>query len=214
MRLRVPLWEREDKLKVKLFSSSKLFLLQNTLGFPTSPFLFESSYPFTPSNGTSLPPPALTLTLSQAWHTSWRQEHVGVVGQETYSESGKHDVDQLLWSFTRGCRGLHHRRLLGLFRNGTVLPSTQKSKKNFHVSHIIHWIHAAYSHWLLSADLSFLITYLQWKRKTRVCSHISGPITLEHLSLTLCLPKLQAIHSEHCFVQSSTSLRAQYLLTA
>lgn len=61
--------------------------------------------------------------------------------------------------------------------------------------------------------LSFLnYVFAVEKENESLFSHISGPITPEHLSLTLCLPKLQAIHSEDCFVQDCTS-RAQYILT-
>lgn len=91
-----------------------------------------------------------------------------------------------------------------------------RSQRNILISHIIDLTHAAHSHRLCQLIwFSFLITpFAVEKENKTLFSHISGPITSEHLSLILCLPKLQAIHSEGSFVRGCTSLRPQYLLTA
>lgn len=76
-------------LEVKLFlPSNPLPLLQHTQGVFFSPLLFKLRllsleyllHKHTWLFSTSLPPPALTPTSSQAWHRSLRQEYMGAVG--------------------------------------------------------------------------------------------------------------------------------------
>ena len=136
-------------------------------------------------------------------------------GREAHPESGKQDGDLFLRSFFPNCEGLHPRKLSETFRNGIGLPRTQKSKEHFDFPH--NWLDPCCPQsQTLSADLVVFFNYVfaAEKENKTLFSHTSGPITSEHLSLTLCLPKLQAINSEDCFVQGCTSLRAQYLLTA
>lgn len=101
----------------------------------------------------------------------------------------------------------------GGFQRG--LPSTQKSREHFDFPH--NWLDPCcpQSQTSSAGSLAFFnYVFVVEKENKPLFSHISSPIASELLSLTLCLPKLQAIHSEDCFVQGCTSLRAQYLLTA
>lgn len=50
-------------------------------------------------------------------------------GQEAHPKSGTHDGDLFLQSFSPGHKELLRRRLLDLFTNEVVLPSTQKSRE-------------------------------------------------------------------------------------
>lgn len=110
---------------------------------------------------------------------------------------------------------LHSRMLSEPFRNGIGLPSTQKSKEHFDFPD--NWLDPCCPQSrTLSADLvvTFNCVFAVEKENKTLFSHISGPIISEHLSLTLCLPRLQAKYSAEYFLQGCTSSRAQYLLAA
>lgn len=104
---------------------------------------------------------------------------------------------------------LYPRKLSEPFRNGMGQPSIQKSKEHFVFP----------NNWL---TLPTVTDFVRWfgcllpaveKENKTVSSRISGPITLEHLCLSLYLLKLQVIHLEDSSAQGCTSLTAQYLLT-
>lgn len=117
--------------------------------------------------------------------------------------------------FSPDHEGLHPRKLSVPSRNGIGLPTTQKSKECFDFPH--NWLDPCCSQsQTLSADLvvAFNYVFAVEKENKTLFSHISGPIISEHLSPTLCWPRLQAKYSEECFLQGWTFSRAQYLLTA
>lgn len=137
----------------------------------------------------------------------------GCSGDKRHTLNLTSRIETCSWDpFSPNHEGLHPRKLSEPSRNGTGLP-TQKSKEHFDFPH--NWLDPSSpqsqtlsSDWVVAFNYIFVVE----KENKTLFSHISGPIISEHLSLTLCLPRLQAKYSEECFLQGCTFSRAQYLL--